>query len=155
MVFYQPTPARVILQLVEEAEVTEQDVFYDLGSGLGRVPILVHLLSGSMARGIEFEPAFVAYAERCARALNVQAEFVNADARDADYADGSVFFLYTPCRGRMLQEVISRLKAVSREREIRVCTYGPCTEEVARKDWLTRVNRGGPSPRGLAVFTSA
>jgi hypothetical protein len=155
MVFYQPTPARTVLQLVEEAPVTGQDVFYDLGSGLGRVPILVHLLCGSRAKGIEFEPAYVRYAERCARALNLPVEFINADAREADYADGSVFFLYTPCRGRMLQEVISRLKAVSRDREIRVCTYGPCTMEVGQQEWLKRANRGALSAHGLAVFASA
>src|SRR5262249_31256908 len=57
MVYYQQTPARIIFELVEQAQLTGADVFYDLGSGLGHVPILVNLLSGAKAKGVEFEPA--------------------------------------------------------------------------------------------------
>src|SRR5262249_17310467 len=46
MVPYQPTPARLILALVQEIRPTEHDVFVDVGSGLGTVPILVSLLTG-------------------------------------------------------------------------------------------------------------
>jgi hypothetical protein len=65
MVFYQQTPARIILELVEKAHLTRKDVFYDLGSGLGQVPLLVNLLSGVTAKGIEFEPAYCDYARGC------------------------------------------------------------------------------------------
>jgi hypothetical protein len=96
MVYYQQTPARIILELVEKAHLTGEDVFYDLGSGLGQVPILVNLLSGVTAKGIEFEPAYCNYARGCAADLNLSGlEFVNVDARDADYSDGTVFFIYT------------------------------------------------------------
>jgi len=40
MVYYQQTPARIIFELVEKAQLTREDVFYDVGSGLGQVPIL-------------------------------------------------------------------------------------------------------------------
>src|SRR5262245_51676100 len=78
MVYYQQTPARIILELVEKAQLTGGDVFYDLGSGLGQVPILVNLLSGATAKGIEFEPAYCDYARACVAALNLsRVEFVN------------------------------------------------------------------------------
>jgi hypothetical protein len=97
MVYYQQTPARIILELVEKAHLTGEDVFYDLGSGLGQAPILVNLLSGATAKGIEFEPAYCDYARACAAALNLsRVEFVNVDARKADCSDGTVFFMYTP-----------------------------------------------------------
>jgi hypothetical protein len=41
MVPYQPTPVRHILHLIAAAMVAEDDVFVDLGSGLGHVPLLV------------------------------------------------------------------------------------------------------------------
>lgn len=138
MVFYQPTPARIMLALVEKARLTRDDVFYDLGSGLGHVPIVVNLLSGAPSRGVEFDPAYCEYARRCAADLNLsQVTFINADARRADYADGTTFFLYTPFTGSILQDVMERLRHESRSRAIRVFTYGPCTPYVAMQPWLT------------------
>jgi SAM-dependent methyltransferase len=153
MVFYQPTPARIVLELVEKAGLGLQDVFYDIGSGLGQVAILVHLLSGVRAKGVEFEPAYSDYARRCAKELNLsQVEFITADARQVDYADGTVFFLYTPFQGRMLEQVLERLRDRSRTRGIRLYTYGPCTREVARQSWLERLDRNGSNVYRLAIF---
>jgi ubiquinone/menaquinone biosynthesis C-methylase UbiE len=113
----------------------------------------VRLLSGARARGIELEPAYCEYARRSAAGLNVSGvEFIQADAREAPFADGTVFFLYTPFRGALLQRVLERLRTIATERSIRVCTYGPCTAEIERETWL-RLADG--TPRGeheVAVF---
>ncbi len=51
MVAYQPTPARAILDLIKRAKLRPNDIFIDLGSGLGqKVAILVALWSGASAR---------------------------------------------------------------------------------------------------------
>jgi SAM-dependent methyltransferase len=153
MVFLQPTPARVVLELVEKVALTEEDVFYDLGSGLGQVAILVGLLSGARAKGIEFEPAYCEYARQCAARLNLsRVEFMNLDARDADYSDGTVFFMYTPFRGSMLQEVLERLRSESRKRAITIGTYGPCTPRVANQGWLRRISQPPEHEHELTVF---
>jgi hypothetical protein len=155
MVSYQPTPARIVLELIESANLKKEDVFYDVGSGLGQVSMLVNLLSGVRAKGVEFEPAYCDYARQCAKALNLsRVEFINADAREVDYSDGTVFFMYTPFEGRLLQEVLEKLKGESRKRKIRVCTYGPCTLQVSRQSWLKRVDQNGNSVHELAVFES-
>lgn len=155
MVFYQPTPARIVLQLIEKANITKDDVFYDLGSGLGQVPILVNLLSGARAKGIEFEPAYCDYARQCARRLNLpRVEFINVDAREADYSDGDVFFMYTPFEGGLLQEVLERLEGESRKRKIRIYTYGPCTLQVSNQSWLERLDQNANNVYRLAVFRS-
>ena len=155
MVAYQPTPARIILELVAKAALTATDVFYDLGSGLGQVPILVHLLSGARAKGVEFEPAYCDYARECAAELNLsRVEFVNADLRRADYSDGTVFFMYTPVEGRLLQEVLDKLRGESRRRTIRLFTYGPCTPKVARASWLRGVAPQGDHIYKLGAFAS-
>ncbi len=155
MVYYQKTPARIVFELAEGAHFRENDVFFDLGSGLGQVVILVHLLSGIKARGIEFEPSFCDYAQGCAAGLHLaELTFINVDARDADYSEGNVFFMFTPFRGAMLQEVLEMLRKESQKRKIRIISYGPCTAELALQSWL---NRTEPEDKGvykLAVFSS-
>jgi len=155
MVYYQKTPARIILELVEQAQLTREDRFYDLGSGMGHVPILVNLLSGALAAGVEFEPAYCDFARACAAELHLsRVEFINADARTADYSAGSVFFMYTPFTGSMLQAVLDRLRGAAQARTIRLFTYGPCTPHVARQAWLTCVDGHGGHLYKLGVFRS-
>jgi len=139
MVFYQKTPARIIFELVGKAEFKADDVFYDLGSGLGYVAVLVNLLSGVTTKGVEFEPAYCNYAGNFARRLKLpDVHFINADGRGADYSDGTTFFMYTPFEGRMLDEVLEKLRLDSQNRQIKLFTYGPCTLQVAGQTWLTR-----------------
>ncbi len=137
MVYYQKTPARVVLELVEKSLSTKEDVFFDLGAGLGQTAILVHLLTGVRVRGVEFEPAFCAYAENCARSLHLSdVNFIHADARHADYSEGTIFFMFTPFRGEILQDVLDILKKQSEKRKIKIITYGPCTAQIALQSWL-------------------
>jgi hypothetical protein len=155
MVLYQKTPARIIFELAKRANLGPRDLFYDLGSGMGHVTTLVHLLSGARARGVEFEPAFCEYARACATALRLtEVEFINADARRADYGEGSFFFMYTPFEGAMLLEVLERLRERSRSGPIRLATYGPCTAIVAQQGWLSAPSPAEPGSYRLALFSS-
>ena len=153
MVSYQPTPARAVLALLERAGLGPEDLFYDLGSGLGHVVLLVALLAGARGVGVEIEPAFVEVARRSARRLRVRGvRFVEADARIAPLHGGTVYFLYTPFRGALLEKVLESLRAQARERPIRVCTHGPCSAAVARVPWLRRVHGGRLDERDVTVF---
>ncbi len=156
MVPYQPSPARIILELVEKASLKQDDVFFDIGSGLGQVAILVNLLSGVRVKGVEFEPAYCDYARRCAKELNLsRVEFINAEASEMGYSDGTVFYLYTPFEGKLLQKLLEKLKDAAQKRVIWVYTYGPCTVQVAQQGWLERVDRHGDWAHKLAIFRSA
>jgi SAM-dependent methyltransferase len=156
MFAYQPSPARVVLEMVEAVGFGRADVFCDIGSGLGQVSILVHLLSGVRTQGVEIEPAYCDYARRCAQRLNLSGvEFINADARQADLSEGTVFFLYTPFQGKMLEQVLERLRRESATRRIRLCAYGPCTPHVARHAWLERLDQDTGTVNQLARFRSA
>lgn len=155
MIGYQPTPARIVLEMVEAVDFRPDDLFYDIGSGLGQVAILVHLLTGIRTRGVEIEPAYAGYAQRCASRLNLSGvEFVGGDARVSDYTDGSIFFLYTPFVGKVLEQMLERLWQVSTQRRIRLCTFGPCTPEVARQGWLTPLDPNPMRANRLALFSS-
>jgi hypothetical protein len=153
MVRYQPTPISVVLALIVWARPGPGDVFYDLGSGLGHIPLLVSLASKAVAKGVEYEPAFCDYARQCALDLNLhQAVFINEDARAVDYSDGTIFFLYTPFIGSMLNAVLERLRIVAECSSIRLFTYGPCTAQVAQQSWL-ECHGSANDPNALALFT--
>ena len=155
MVYYQKTPARIVFELAERSHFTKEDVFLDLGSGLGQVTILINLLAGITARGIEFEPAFCDYAGDCAANLSLSnVTFINADARKADYSEGTVFFMFTPFRGEILQEVLEMLRKESLRRKIKIITYGPCTPLVALQNWLNFATPGGNDLYRLGFFSS-
>ena len=155
MVQYEATPARAALAMIDDAQIGPEDVFYDLGAGLGHIVILVHLLTGAQARGVEVEPAFCAYARASAEELRLSGvRFIAADARQADYGEGTVFFLFTPFRGAMLRAVLGRLQEQAARRTIRVCTYGTCTHEVAKALWLQVQDADMVHDFRLAVFRS-
>ena len=156
MVYFQKTPARVIFELVEKVPFDEDDIFYDLGSGLGQVVILVNLLTEIIAKGVEFEPTFCDHAKNCALELNLSGiQFINADARQADYSDGTVFFMFTPFTGAIMQDVLERLRQESLTRKIKIITYGPCTTRVALQTWLSCAELLDGNIYKLAVFSSS
>ena len=136
-VFYQPTPARHILRLVEVSGLSDNDVLIDLGSGLGHVSMLASILSGCRSIGIELEAAYVSSAERSARSLCLErVRFLQQDVVQADLSAGTVFYLYTPFVGGLLGTVLRKLRAEGANRAITVCTLGPCTSAVAIEPWL-------------------
>ena len=156
MVHLEPTPARAILELVDRLHLRPEEVFYDLGSGLGQVVILVHLLTGARTVGVEVEPAYCQVARDRAWVLGLPgATFCNEDARAADYSRGSAFYLFAPFRGQMLQAVLERLRREAQARPIRVCSYGPCTPDVAAQPWLRPVGPGADHEFKVAIFESA
>lgn len=140
MVFYQPTPARHVFDLIDRVALTERDVLIDLGSGLGHVPLLTAICTSARSIGIELEATYVDCARRSARALNLsRATFLQQDARTADFSSGTVFFLYTPFTGTVLRAVLDALRREAARRAIRICTFGPCTRTIAGEPWLDGV----------------
>lgn len=142
MVFYQPTPVRHILRMIRVSRIAPEDVLLDLGSGLGHVPLLTSMLTGARAIGVEVEQRYVAAARACARTLRLRGvRFIHEDARKVDLRVGTVYFLYTPFTGAMLECVVRRLRRESDRRAIRVCTFGPCTLDFAKEAWLRPTTR--------------
>lgn len=155
MVHYEPTPARIVLDFADHVPLTDADVFIDIGSGLGRVVILVNLLTGIRARGIEINPLLCADASRMALDLGrSNVDFVSADAREADYREGTVFFLFTPFRGGLRQAVLDRLHEEARARPIRICTYGSITRRVFEQAWLRIHDPEANHDYRIAVYRS-
>lgn len=137
MVFYQPTPARHVFDLVERASPGEHDVLVDLGSGLGHVVLLAAICTAARCIGIEREAAYVDSARRSARTLRVRnATFVQCDARTADLSTGTLFYFYTPFLGDVLRTVLDALRMQAALRDIRIAAFGPCVPMIAGEPWL-------------------
>ena len=153
MVFYQPTPARHIFDLINRAALTERDVLIDLGSGMGHVPLLAAICTSARSIGIELEAAYVHCARQSAQALNLNnVAFIQQDARTADLSSGTVFYLYTPFIGTILRTVLDSLRHEAASRHIRICTFGPCTATIAEECWLEAL--GTLEPHRLTIFGS-
>lgn len=119
---YLPCGVDEILAAVDGVPIGAADVVVDVGSGLGRVLLLAHLLTGCRGVGIELQRHLVDAARvRCAGVDAI--EFVEGDAADVD-VDGSVFFFYAPCNGPLLARVLARVERVARRHPIVVCAVG-------------------------------
>ncbi len=153
MVSYQPTPARHICDLIARTALTERDFLIDLGSGLGHVTLMASICTSASCTGIELEPSYVDCGRKSARSLNLtRVSFIQGDARAADLSGGTVFYLYTPFIGTILRDVLNSLRHEANRREIRICTFGPCTRVVAEEQWLTVI---GPfDTERIAIFHS-
>jgi Histone methylation protein DOT1 len=153
MVFYQPTPARHIFDLIERIALTERDVLVDLGSGMGHVPLLVSICTDARCVGIELQPAYVECARESARALQLKnVAFFQQDARVADLSGGTVFYLYTPFTGTILRDLLDSLRREAAGREIRICTFGPCMPTIGAEQWLEPV--GSSETDRISIFRS-
>ncbi|MBX3187468.1 MAG: hypothetical protein KF819_10660 [Labilithrix sp.] len=124
LVGYHASGVAPIVRAVLEIPIVAEDVFVDLGSGLGKVVRLVELLTGARARGVEVQGALVDHARDAAARDGSDVAFTHADARDAALDDGTVFFMYTPFTGHALADVTERLLAVAERRAIVVCCLG-------------------------------
>lgn len=133
---YLPCGVDEILAMVQDVPVQPDDELVDLGSGLGRVAVLAHLLSGARTRGIEIQAPLVDRARAtCADLALAPAavSFVHGDAAEAEL-DGSIFFLYAPFGGATLARVIRHLQGVAQRRPIVVAAVGL---ELHDAPWLT------------------
>jgi SAM-dependent methyltransferase len=146
---YLPCPVDAILAAVREAPVGASDVFVDLGSGLGRPALLAHLLTAAPARGVELQPLLVEASRRLAARLELSGvRFVAADAASADFADGTVFFIYSSFNGSTLARVLARLRQVAAHHRIVLCAV----DFEPREPWLTERRSSHPA---LVFYESA
>lgn len=90
------TPRPIVSKMLEMAQVTEDDIVYDLGSGDGRIVITAAAEYGARGVGIEIKPERVEKARRNAEESGVSdlVEFRQGDLFEADIGDATVVTLY-------------------------------------------------------------
>lgn len=121
---YLPCPVASVLDALDQAGVTSDDVFVDVGSGVGRAALLAHLMTGAGCIGLEIQPTLVRVAQARADWMGLdRLRFLQGDAtaRVRFITIGTVFFLYCPFGGDWLRHFLDGLAEVARARPIRVC----------------------------------
>lgn len=101
---FVPMEADVVERVMQLAEVKEGDVFYDLGSGDGRL-VIAAALHGAKATGIEIDKFRVWYSKLWMKIIRIKnAKILNEDVFSMDLSDATVISTY------LLPETHERLK---------------------------------------------
>jgi hypothetical protein len=93
---YVTTPMIVVDKMLQIAQVTENDIVYDLGCGDGRIVILAAKKFGARGVGIDLDPERIKECKAYAREAGVEdlVEFHAQDAMKADISRATVVTLY-------------------------------------------------------------
>ena len=93
---YVPSPQHVVWRLLDLADVGEDDVVYDLGSGDGRIVLAAAKKYGARGFGVEIDSGLVVKSRIKARNMGVadRVEFRQGDLFETDLSDATVVVLY-------------------------------------------------------------
>ncbi len=114
---YVPTPMAVVEAMLRMAQVTPDDVVYDLGCGDGRIVIMAAQKFGARGVGIDLDPRRIMDATDNAKAAGVtrRVTFRVGDVFTEDFSDATVVTLYMlPHVNEQLMPKIKALKPGTR-----------------------------------------
>lgn len=121
-VTYVPTPQAVVDSMLKLAEVNNNDIVYDLGSGDGRIPITaVQKYNACRAVGVEINPRLIQTSCNNAQKAGVsdRVDFQQQDLFETDLKQATVVTLYLlpnvnlKLRPKLLKELKAGTRIVS------------------------------------------
>jgi SAM-dependent methyltransferase len=116
-IHFSPTRHNIADAMLKLANVTAEDVVYDLGSGDGRLPIIAAQKYGAKGVGIEIDPRLVEISWRIANEAEVahRVSFLVGDLFQADLGKATVVTMYlSPSIMRTLEPRLRALKPGTR-----------------------------------------
>lgn len=114
---YVPTHETIVDMMLEMADVTGDDVLYDLGSGDGRILITAAERFGTSGVGVDLNPERIKEANENARKANVtdKVKFMEGDLFEMDFSEATVITLYLlPSVNMKLRPKILQMKPGTR-----------------------------------------
>jgi SAM-dependent methyltransferase len=115
---FVPTPHEVVERMLELAEISANDLVYDLGSGDGRIVIAAARKYGAKAVGFEIDPVLVTHSRRNIKEAGLEhlAEIQEQDIRTVDLSPASVvtMYLYPRANFRLRAAITRQLKPGAR-----------------------------------------
>ena len=95
-VIYVPTGFDVVVQMLKLAEVTKNDIVYDLGCGDGRFVVTAARQFGARGVGVDIDPERIKEARELARRTGAddKVRFIEGDLFEADISEATVVTLY-------------------------------------------------------------
>lgn len=117
-VIYVPTPTSVVNEMLRLANVTSNDIVYDLGSGDGRIVIAAARDRGARGIGIDINPERIREANENARKAGVsdRVQFRQQDLFQTNFSDATVVTLYLlqDLNVKLRPQLLSQLKPGTR-----------------------------------------
>jgi SAM-dependent methyltransferase len=115
---YVPTTDEAVQAMLKLADVTKNDILYDLGCGDGRIVIAAAKMYGTRGVGIDIDPDRIAEAKQNARKAGVEnlVRFEEKDLFQADFHEASVvtLFLLTSVNLKLRPKLLEDLKPGTR-----------------------------------------
>ena len=95
-VIYVPTPEAVVEAMLQVANVTKNDIVYDLGCGDGRIPVTAAKKYGARGVGVDIDPQRIKEAtENVAKnGVGDRVKIVQGDLFEQDLSPATVVTLY-------------------------------------------------------------
>ncbi len=95
-VIWVPTPDEVVDRMLRMAQVTKDDVVYDLGAGVGKIAIAAAKKFGARSTGIEYNPEMAKHAQGNAEkaGVNGRARIVQGDIFATNFSEATVVTMY-------------------------------------------------------------
>jgi histone methylation protein DOT1 len=156
-VHYTPTPYNEIFRLLRMVGLTDNDVFVDFGSGLGRAVFAASWLGAKHSIGVEVVP------ELCQRAINNHRqsrlahhdiEFVCMRAQEYANSEMTVCFMFHPFGKDTLVQVVRNIELtrVSKPNpKLRIIYVNPVYNEILQDTpWLKYIKRVHPMRAALS-----
>lgn len=117
-VVYVPTREPVVDAMLRMANVTANDVVYDLGCGDGRIVIRAAKNYGARGVGIDIDPERIEEANENAQEAGVtrDVKFIQGDLFESDFSEASVVTLYllSSLNERLMPILMEQLKPGTR-----------------------------------------
>jgi len=122
-VHYVPTPQEVVMEMLQIARVTPNDIVYDLGCGDGRIVITAAKVFGARGVGVDIDPDRIKESHENARKVGVtdRVKFIEQDLFKTDMREATVVSLYLlrdlnlKLRPKLLSELKPGTRIVSHE----------------------------------------
>ena len=120
---YVPTPEEVVVEMLETARVTRNDIVYDLGCGDGRIVITAAKVFGARGVGVDIDPVRIRESRENARNAGVadRVKFLEKDLFQVDIREATVVTLYLlsdlnlKLRPKLLRDLKPGTRVVSHE----------------------------------------
>ena len=109
---FVPTYASDVKFFVDKLGISSKDIFYDLGSGNGKVVLMVEKLSGAKTKGFERTLWTHWWAKLQKLLTHSHAEFSTQDFFKASWSEANIIYcyLYPPLMGRIQEKFKAEMK---------------------------------------------
>jgi SAM-dependent methyltransferase len=115
---YVPTPEEAVIEMLKMAQVTPNDIVYDLGCGDGRIVITAAKVFGALGVGVDIDPVRIKESNENARKAGVtnRVKFLEQDLFETDISKATVvtLYLYPDLNLRLRPKLFRELKPGTR-----------------------------------------